>query len=342
MNRLLCRIAFLAIFSLTIKALAQQDSVSIFGPTAPLRMEMSFNYSQLIKNKFDDEYQPAILTVHLDDSTQVADTIRIKARGEFRREYCKFPPLALNFKKADFGYLPLNELERVKLVTTCRLQEAYQQYLYEEYLAYRIYNLLTPMSYQVRLVEITYRDNQGKKDPFTEYGFIIEETDKMAARNQCVELEAKSAPEKQLNRAQMTLVAVFEFMIGNTDWYTGNLHNIRVIQPLDVDNVTSIYPVPYDFDYSGLVNAMYAAPDPKLGIESVRDRYYLGACRTRAELEVVFDIMRLRRREIEALYRDFPLLTKENRQIELEYLADFYEIINNPSLVEQTFMNNCK
>ena len=81
----------------------------------------------------------------------------------------------------------------------------------------------------------------------------------------------------------ITLMSLFEYMIGNTDMSMFRQHNIRLVQtPASVR-----YPVPYDFDYSGLVNTRATpSPDKQFGIavgsrsalpRAVQDRRGAGA-----------------------------------------------------------------
>ena len=97
----------------------------------------------------------------------------------------------------------------------------------------------------------------------------------MAKRNSCRELENVAINTEQTERKQMTLVALFEYMIGNTDWSVPAYHNIKLMQ--DRKNPESIpFAVPYDLNHCGFVNAPYAVPPEELGIETVKDRMYRG------------------------------------------------------------------
>ena len=134
----------------------------------------------------------------------------------------------------------------------------YEQFLLKEYIIYKIYNLLTPMSYRVRLIKMNYEDVNGKKKAMSQYAFFIEDIKAMAKRNKCKEYTKGKVTTEGTNRAQMTLVSVFEYMIGNTDWAVPVNHNIRLIYP-KADSTAAPYAIAYDFDFSGLVNADYAS-----------------------------------------------------------------------------------
>ena len=64
-------------------------------------------------------------------------------------------------------------------------------------------------------------------------------------------------------------MSVFQYMVGNTDWSMVRFHNVEVSR-----TPRGVYvPVPYDFDWTGLVSTRYARPNEGLGIRSVRQRF---------------------------------------------------------------------
>ena len=102
----------------------------------------------------------------------------------------------------------------------------------------------------------------------------------LAARTNSVEVTSTNLTQKHITPETMDRLAIFNYMIGNTDWSVPNQHNCKIISPLEVNNSGLGIVIPYDFDYSGLVNADYAVPYEKLGLSSVRERRYVGICRT--------------------------------------------------------------
>lgn len=311
---------------------------SLFGEDEPLQLELTFDIKRFIKRKYKDEYQNASLKVFMADSSYVSDTIRIKARGNFRKGYCQFPPIRLNFKKADFEIEDLKKLEKVKLVTTCRYQNAFQQYLFQEHLIYKAYNLLTDKSFQVRLVHITYHDSEGKKKTFSQYGFLIEEVDQMADRNDCFEIETEGVSGRSCDPYSTTLMTVFEYMIGNTDYLINNLHNVKLIRPNNPLQQV-VFPVPYDFDYSGMVNTLYAIPHTDLGIESVRERLYRGYRFPNEIYQQVFGLFQSKRSDIYELYENYPYFDKKTRRASISYLDEFYKILDNPPSIKRKILD---
>jgi len=140
------------------------------------------------------------------------------------------------------------------------------------------------------------------------------------------------------DRKQMTMVAIFEYMIGNTDWGVSANHN-TVLMQLAKDSTAKPFVVPYDFDYSGLVNADYAVPSERLDIENVRQRLYRGYPRTLDEVNDALSIFKQQKENIYLLINKFELLTPKNRQEIIDYLDDFYKTISNENQVKYTFID---
>jgi len=139
----------------------------------------------------------------------------------------------------------------------------------------------------------------------------------------------------------MTLVSIFQYMIGNTDWSVTVNHNIRLIRTKG-DSVSRPYPVPYDFDYAGLVNAGYAIPAEQLGTQSVKERVYRGYPRNIAELNTIMEVFKERKEKIYSLIKNFDLLSSGNKKEMINYLDEFYSAIKSDSDLKQLFIDNAR
>jgi hypothetical protein len=332
---------FLSIQSLNIWAQSDYiDKEKFFLDEKPVEATLATDLGHIMTGKSKTEYQEATLTCKMPDSVAFTEGIRIRARGEFRRKTCYIPSLRLNFHNATSPKLA--SLDALKLVCSCKTGNLYEQYLLKEYVCYKIYNLLSPKSFRVRLIKMSYKDSKGKKKDMTQYAFFIEDIKAMAKRNHCKEYTKGHVVTEGTNREQMAMVSVFEYMIGNTDWAVPVLHNIRLIYPKD-DTTARPSAVPYDFDFSGLVNADYAIPAPLLTeIESVRQRLYRGFPRTTAELQAIFKVYNDQKDKIYATINNFDLLSSSNRKDIIGYLDEFYKTINNPSEVQSVFIDRAR
>ncbi len=331
---------FILIVSLIFNVLhAQQpsgniDKVQIFEDESPWDVTLSMDMGTLLKTKSKPEYIPATFTCKINDSI-ISEEIRIIARGNVRREICYMPPIKLNFHNSTSPKLyPLNSL---KLVCSCKNGDGYDQLVLKEFLVYKIYNLLTTKSYRVRLLNIDYEDIGKKKKTVSQHAFLIEDGKDMAKRNKCNELKKVTMKSLYTDREQMTLVALFQYMIGNTDWGVSVNHNTSLIRSAK-DSTELPYVIPYDFDYCGLVNAVYAVPGEGMGIDEVSQRVYRGYPRTQDELNDAIGIFNQQKEKIYSMIKGFEPLSSRGRSDVIYYLDAFYKIINNPVEVKYIFM----
>ena len=149
--------------------------------------------------------------------------IRLRARGNFRRATCRFPPLMLDFRDTKKGVLEgtlFDGQNRLKLVNQCERPVRSATDLREEYLAYRIFNSLTDASFRVRLLAVTWDDFEdlGKAGVRrTPPAFLIESSGELARRLGAPGQLDRMPVGARLEPAHANLVAVFQYFIGNTD-----------------------------------------------------------------------------------------------------------------------------
>jgi hypothetical protein len=187
-------------------------------------------------------------------------------------------------------------------------------------------------------VRVTLRDEKGKKNPDPFYGILLEEEWQMAGRNNMLSLERKIRPEQTQQEAFLTM-AVFQYLIGNTDWSIQYLQNIKLLAS---DSLAPPVPVPYDFDHAGLVSAPYAKPAEELQLASIRVRRYRGYCMPDLKpLQPVLDKFRQRREQLMDVYRNCPLISDKYRAQSLKYLEDFFTIINTEKDFRKEFSYPC-
>jgi hypothetical protein len=229
-------------------------------------------------------------------------------------------------------------LNRPKLVSYCRNDDTYEQYVLQEYQLYRIYNMFTPASSKARLVTMTYADEGGKVQA-KRFAILLEEPEEVADRFGQKIMREKGAGPDFMEPHHNALVGIFEYMIGNTDWSIFALHNIMLLSQPD----GNVVPVPFDFDFSGVVNARYATPDPKLSITRVRERLFRGYCGPQEEWNKVIDQFKQGKDAIYALYSDpiGKLMKPDQVKNTLEYYDDFYKVINDPKKVKREIVEPC-
>jgi len=313
----------------------------LLGADDPFPLTLATDWNAVLKDRGTPRHlHDGVLTYRSSGGDSVALSVTLRTRGHFRlrREICDFPPLKVDFDRTQTAATVFRHTGSLKLATHCRDSQNAQEYLLEEYLIYRLFNLLTERSFQVRLAHVTYLDTAHKRDSLTRYGFFIEDDDRMARRNHTHLIKSTGISQQMTDSAQIGLVAVFEYMIANTDWSVGGLHNIVLTE----DTSGTVYPVPYDFDWSGVISTPYARPDPRLNITSVRERLFRGYCRSADQFTAIFARFNERKEAIYTLYRSQVGTDPKRIEQALRYYDDFYRVINDPRLVRREFLQTCK
>lgn len=316
----------------------------LFASDAPIQLTIRGPIGALVRGS-ENSTAPVAGTLSLAGSAEV-HAIRLTPRGISRRkkETCTFPPLRVEFAQSPAAASLFAGQRRMKLVTHCRAAAGFQQHLLLEYSAYRIFNLLTPISYRARLATIDYVEPDGRKVT-TRLGFFIEDTDDVARRNGLKEAAVGDRiPSQQLEARQAARVGLFQYMIGNLDWSMragppgeGCCHNSRLLAGAPGGMV----PVPYDFDYSGLVNAPYAIAPDKFHVSSVRSRVYQGYCRHNAAVIAAAAEFRAARPSIEAMFAQVPGMEDRTRRNSISYLARFFDDIATDASVQSRVLKGC-
>lgn len=287
-----------------------------------LKITIEVDLNNLLKDRLSKEdYVAKLKFMDAGGKLQEWD-MKVALRGKFRRIKCnEMPPLKLKFKKKDLAAMGLSAANDLKLVTQCVEDEREAKVLLlKEYLAYKIYNQLTDISYRVQLVKVTYQDSKtGKRK--RQWAFLIEDTAQLRERllaEKCKNCFNQSI--ETFEQETFKLMSVFQYMIGNSDWSALIERNTKLIKTAD-----HILAIPYDFDFSGLVDAPYATVNAKYHLTSRKDRIYLGFDEHLADITPTFQYVLSKKVEIIELVKKFKLLNANDREAIIEYLQTFFE-----------------
>ena len=259
-----------------------------------INVTLTTDIKKLRNDKKTSAWQPGNIVMQFSDTLELSGEIKVKPRGIYRKKYCDMASLMLDFKSAPPS--KLSRLKSLKLVGGCHSGASDEALLLKEYLTYKIYNFISAMSFRVRLLHVTYKDSKQKAKDYSQYAFLMEDMKDLAERNNCKEVK-KGCNTESTDRQQINLVSIFQYMIGNTDWSVPVMHNIKLMIPKN-DTLARPYPIPYDFDYAGIVNAPYAVPDEALETQSVTERVYRGFPRNMNELQVNIDKFKEKKEQI--------------------------------------------
>jgi hypothetical protein len=353
MKRVLCLGFFLTVFSISI-AFAQKDlsgqqyaaedtlteSIGLFEKSEVLHLALRFDMTAFTRKKPKDEYLDALITYFISDTDSVNKNIRIKSRGEFRNAFCTFPPIMINLKKTENRLEEMKKIEKVKLVTHCKTGN--EDELLKEYLIYKLYNVLTDISFKARLVRIDYINTSKKKKTVTSFGFIIEPLNILADRTDAVPVESLTLGQANMIPEINDRMAIFNYMIGNADWSIPNQHNCKILLQTNTRDASMGTPVPYDFDYTGMVNASYAVPSEGSAIKSVTDRIYTGTCRSREIFVERIKEFAEHKADFYRVITDFPYISNQAKKEMIKYLDSFYTRFDEDNSIVDEFLRTCK
>jgi hypothetical protein len=317
-----------------------ETSIDLFGESDPMRITLTFDIKKYQREKNKGKYMPVHFHYQLNDTIDLEKELRLKARGQFRRNHCSLAPFWLDFRKTGLENGEHEDIERIKIVTHCKGSQAYEEYVLKEYLCYKIYNIISPVSFRVRLIRMTYVDT-GRKNKVTEgWAFMIEPEEMLAQRLDAVVVKRDDLSTSLLRPWEIDILALFQYMIGNVDYSVYGRQNIKFLG-LPGFGTAGYSPVPYDYDYTGLVDANYAIPSEYTGINSVRDRYYLGPCREENAYLAAIEHINLCKEEILQMVRDFEYLDQKHKKMLIDYLEEYFDISDNHKSLISSMQRTC-
>jgi hypothetical protein len=314
------------------------DTVPVlFDSEEILELTFILHLDSLYKGGFSEQKQyPGKICGFNEGHTYTIPVIFTK-RGHFRKSFnvCDFPPLRVHFIGNQNINTPFEGLKKVKMVTHCQDNDSlFDQYVVQEYLFYKIYNILTDNSFKVRLAKVKYVDI-NKNDSLFNYAFFIENPGELAHRINGTVLDIHYLSWKAVDQYYYLLVSLFEYMIINQDWSIGLQHNIELV---------GIYPslkpvmIPFDFDMSWLINIPYNHPTIAYRIGKKAERSFLPDKVNRLQMITVINKFKLKQSEILNLINNEKLLNEANKTKILTSLKTFYQLLANEQWVKKELL----
>jgi hypothetical protein len=302
---------------------------ALFASEAPIKVTIQGPFRTLASNRAS---VPRAATMTVDGVTY---PITLTTRGITRKtsDVCDFPPLRVTFTQPPPAGSLFEHQKHLKLVTHCRRSADFQQKVLLEYSAYKLYNLMTPLSFRARLANIDYIDETGR--PYiSRIGYFLEEVSDVAKRNgMTVAHMPDTIAGELLDPAAAARFAIFEYMISNYDWSMRAgpkgqpcCHNSRL---LSSGPGSLLIPVPYDFDWSGLVDAPYAGPPEGINISNLRQRDYRGYCAHQAQARAYAAQLAPRRAEFLGVFATVPGLDPREQGKAASFIQGFFSDLDS-------------
>ena len=320
----------LLVLVLSSAAAAAAGEKPLFASNDVIRLTINGPLTAVIRER---SQQPTAGSIAVDGGPPLPITLAARGITRLHPDTCQFPPLWVRFSSPP----PIGSIfagqKSLKLVTHCRAAAAFQQHVLLEYAAYGMFNAVSPASFRARLATIDYVDSSGKPIA-TRYGFFVEDLDDVAKRNLMQEAKLPARiPTSALSLRHAALYALFQHMVANHDWSmragpAGDecCHNAKLISPAR-GVAAGVIPVPYDFDFSGFVNAPYATPPDVLKLSSVRQRQYRGYCAHNNQLLTAAAQFRGAKPAILAAVASTPGLEQRTIRSATAYLDGFFATI---------------
>lgn len=257
------------------------------------------------------------------DTSEIQLPVKVSVRGKFRRRTCDFPPLLLDFPKDDLKDLGLKKADDYKLVTNCLNKKDSENYLFREFLVYKMYRQLEESGFRALLFPITYKDTDTKRN-LRSHAILLESNEELKDRLDGKWCDCMGLNLDSIDVYYRELVTFFQYMIGNKDINMHIEHNVRFLEGKQYDKKI---PIPYDFDFSAFVRAPYAFTDQSVTF----DRSPLVMGKDPVEFEKVLNLFKSKKEIFFAMIDDFRLLSRKHKKRCVKFMSDFYKLIEKPN-----------
>jgi hypothetical protein len=326
----------------------------LFASDAGLTLTIPVDFSALCRPREseDCDFTPTVLSYRNGPGDERSLPVEVKVRGGWRSlsRNCSAPLLWVRFAAENVAGTPFEGQTLLPLTTHCgkgtsvaavtrpSTHSDFEQYLLREFLGHRIYNVLTDQSVRARLVRIAYPD-PGRPDRLNyHYAFFTEHFDSVAARTGSERLPRGSFDYSRLDAQAAARLALFQFMLGNTDWSIVRERNTMLMQ----NGAGMQVPVPYDMDMSGLVATDYAGPAPGLPIDDVRERLYLGFCQPGIDWDALRADFGSKKKAILGLTEQVPGFSRGSKSWTQRYLESFFDLLGSAEKWQERVVGACR
>ena len=268
--------------------------------------------------------------------------VNLRARGNFRRNECYFPPIKMKIKKDQYKETIFDGNKTMKLVLPCKIESENNDNILQEFIAYKIYEQISPYHFKTRRVNIDFTEPKGKKKvkTFKLKGFLIEDDKRVSQRHESRVFERFVHP-MAMDHLTSVHNAFFQYLLGNTDFSVAYQHNGKLMYS-EADK--KIIPLPYDFDMTGWVNPSYATVNTTLGINSVQDRKYRGFKREQQYFDQVRKEFLDKKSSLMEMVASFESEFSDPKEYKnmFDFMGDFYETMEDDSKFQKSIVDESR
>ena len=326
---------FIILFFCATIMFAQETENGLFSSNDVLESKIAFSPKVLRKSNNDTLYFDTPLMFRVGGEWKEME-IGIRARGNFRRATCYYPPVKVDLKKKQTKETIFQGHKKLKLVLPCLKQSDKNDNILKELMVYKLFELVTPYHFKTRRLTVEFTDQNKKKTTVeTINGFFIEDDKKVAKRAEGKVFERYIHPMAMDSDASIRN-ALFQYMIGNTDFSTAYQHNGKLLYA-----GKKIIPLPYDFDMSGFINPSYAVVNETLGIDNIRDRKYRGFKRAEEDFQKVRKDFIAQKQAMYDLMKTYEADFDNQKEYDeaYTYVESFFEIIEDDNAFKKNVID---
>jgi len=300
----------------------------LFQNEEPLKIKLKYHNKNLKKEIIDTILFDSQISYEQDGVWKDVD-VKLRSRGNFRRNTCYWVPVKVKIKKSAAKGTIFQGNKSLKLVLPCMKEPDNNDNIMKEYIAYKLYEQISPYHFNARRVDVDFTEIYGRKDKERKMvqlkGFLIEDDDIVAKRFDGKVVDRFIHP-LAMDAETSVQNAFFNFLIGNTDISVAYQHNAKLLYI-----GKRLIPLSYDFDMTGFVNPSYATVNETLGIKTVKDRIYRGFKRDGSILESVRQHYISKKVELTSILEAHASQFDNEREYKETYkfLNSFYEVLEN-------------
>jgi hypothetical protein len=248
----------------------------------------------------------------------------------------------MKIKKDQYKETIFDGNKTMKLVLPCKIESENNDNIIQEFIAYKIYEQISPYHFKTRRVNIDFTEPKGKKKvkTFKLKGFLIEDDKRVSQRHESRVFERFVHP-MAMDHLTSVHNAFFQYLLGNTDFSVAYQHNGKLMYS---EAEKKIIPLPYDFDMTGWVNPSYATVNTTLGINSVQDRKYRGFKREQQYFDQVRKEFLDKKSSLMEMVASFESEFSDPKEYKnmFDFMGDFYETMEDDSKFQKSIVDESR
>ena len=297
-------------------------SLMQYQPVIPVTIQG--NITNLMEDKLNRRLRPGTFSFSDSLGKKITLPVRFETRGKTRLLRCDIAPMGIYFDKKGLKKQKIKVYPKLKTVLPCFANEMAEDLLFREMLVYKLYGVVSDFDFKVQPIDIVGLDSVTQDTTHAFPAFFIESDKEFKRRLDMEELDQFNIQWEDLDPKQAQITAFFQYMVSNSDWRIDHKHNLKFFRK---NENTPLILVPYDFDFSGLVNVSYMPIAVHLGQKNVRQRIFLGKIARQKDLAANFKYFQAKKIELLNCIDNFDLLPKPSRKNIKKYIESFYEDI---------------